>query len=115
MKGFKPAPLHRQYSFPVGPSSLPIMGTSNRNLPMNGRRQSIQSTTRYVPVVDGRPAAVLQGRRHSIISDGRQPLIAVESDTSLSIDGRGIFLTDRTLDDSHERRFYGHSRRVHRH
>ncbi|XP_057663465.1 uncharacterized protein LOC130898288 [Diorhabda carinulata] len=108
--GYKPAPLYRQYSFPVGPSSLPIMGTSNHN----GRRLSIQGAMRYVPVVDGRPAAVLQGRRHSIISDGKQPLIAVESDRSLSVE-RGILLTDRIVDDSLERRYYGHGRRVHRH
>ncbi|CAG9861519.1 unnamed protein product [Phyllotreta striolata] len=95
----KPSTLHRQSSFPA--RSVAPCGVFLR------RRLSMQ-TTRYVPVVDGRPAAVLEGgRRHSIVTDGRQPLIL---ETRASCDPRKA--VGGALGDSPERIYH---RRVHRH
>ncbi|XP_028137577.1 uncharacterized protein LOC114332065 [Diabrotica virgifera virgifera] len=111
--GKLPTPLHRQCSFPVTPSNIPAISSSNRGFSTGGRRFSMQATTKYVPVVDGRPAAVLEGRRHSIVSDGRNPMIMMESNRRISFDTRGMIIN--AVDDASDRRYHGHGRRVHRH
>lgn len=81
--------------------------------PTARRRLSIQAT-RFIPVVDGKPGAVLEGgRRHSIVSDGRQPLILEAK--RISVDGRGMIYDTVAMEDSPERRHHGRGRIVHRH